>query len=478
MPVIRGRLRTPPRAERRGPTAQSVFRRAPLAAGLAALVVALGASGSVASTPVAGWITFGNGIGRSSEADGPVKSTGPRWAVKLPGRITSQPIVVRSAAGTGRSTVYAATSAGVVQAFSDTGRALWRVQVGRLAEHPCKQLDGYGVTGTPVADRITHYLYVADALGRLHALSLDSGKERPGWPVRLYPDFRQEMVWGALTVVGYSLYLGTGSYCDAPMVGHVIRVNLLTRAVSRWAVVPEARGGGGWIWGWGGLAYSSSRRSLLAVMGNAFQGGTNAGDAFREWEPYGEHLVELSPSLRVRAANHPAAVSKPEDLDFVGSPVVVKRPGCAEQVVALNKNGRVYAWETKRIAAGPVWEVHLAGASPTRPLITQAAYSAALRALYVATGRGLVKIALTARCKGRVAWTRKLGVINSTPTVAGGTVWAVGWHTTAALIGVDGRTGRVTARRALGKDRYYVGPAVLDGRMYLGSFGGLVRALG
>jgi hypothetical protein len=417
---------------------------------VAALVGTLGASGSVASTPVSGWITFGNGIGRSSDAGGAVKSTGARWAVKLPGHITSQPIVVRSAAGTGRATVYAATSAGVVQAFSDTGRELWRVQVGRIADHPCKQLDGYGVTGTPVADRVTHYLYVADALGRLHALSLDSGKERPGWPVRLYSDVRQELVWGALTVVGYSLYLGTGSYCDAPMVGHVIRVNLLTRAVSRWAVVPEARGGGGGIWGWGGLAYSSSRRSLLAVTGNAFRGGTNDGDAFREWEPYGEHLVELTPSLRVRSANHPADVNTPDDLDFVGSPVVVTRPGCREQVVALNKNGRVYAWETKRIAAGTVWQVRLAGADPAHPLITQAAYSAALRALYVTTGKGLVKIALTAGCKGRVAWTRKLGVINSTPTVAGGTVWAVGWHTGAVLEGVDGRTGKVVARRALG----------------------------
>src|SRR4029077_21135684 len=90
------------------------------------------------------------------------------WALKLPGRITSQPIVVRGAPGTHRATVYFATSAGVVQAISDTGRLLWRVQVGKL-NHVCPQLDGYGVTGTPVADPVSHALYLADGVGRLHA---------------------------------------------------------------------------------------------------------------------------------------------------------------------------------------------------------------------------------------------------------------------------------------------------------------------
>ncbi len=395
--------------------------------------------------------------------------------MKLPGRITSQPIVVRGAPGTHRATVYFATSAGVVAAFSDTGRQLWRVHVGKL-EHVCKQLPGYGVTGTPVADPVTHSLYFVDGVGRLHGLDLKTGKERAGWPVRLYPDFRQELVWGALTAIHGSLYFGTGSYCDAPMVGKIFRVNARTRDVSHWDVVPQERGGGGGVWGWGGIAYSSARQSLLAVTGNAFRGGSNDGDSFREWEPYGEHLVELSLALRLRAASHPAGLTAPNDLDFVGSPVVVTRPGCPEQVIALNKNGRLYAWRTKAIEAGPVWTLQLAPSNPP-VLVTQAAYSADLRALFVDTPNGLVKIAIGSVCTGRVQWKRKQGVIQSTPTVAGSIVWQVGWHSGAVLIGIDGRTGRVRERHALGKDLYYIGPAILDGRMYLGSFGGLVRAL-
>ena len=144
---------------------------------------AAGSSGSIAVT---GWTTFGNGPGRSSVASAAVRAgVGNTWAVRLPGHITSQPIVVRGAPGTHRATVYFATSAGVVAAFSGIGRELWRVQVGKL-EHVCKQLPGYGVTGTPVADAVTRSLYFVDGVGMLHALDLRTGKERAGWPVRLY----------------------------------------------------------------------------------------------------------------------------------------------------------------------------------------------------------------------------------------------------------------------------------------------------
>ena len=81
--------------------------------------------------------------------------------------------------------------------------------------------------------------------------------------------------------------------------------------MSHWDVVPPEHGGGGGIWGWGGIAYSSVRHSLLAVTGNAFRGGTNDGTSFREYEPYGEHLVELSLSLQVRSASHPTGLRQP-----------------------------------------------------------------------------------------------------------------------------------------------------------------------
>jgi outer membrane protein assembly factor BamB len=427
---------------------------------------------------LSGWLTFGNDPGRSGAA-GRKASGSPRarWSIQLPaGRITSQPIVVRGVFGGTRATVYVATSAGQVYALSDGGRILWRAFVGRLS-HQCPQLDGYGVTGTPVVDPATRSLYAADALGKLHALDLATGKERAGWPVRIFSDFRDELVWGALLAVRGSIYVPTGSFCDEPMIGKVIRVEERTRRVSRWISVPASSGGGGGIWGWGGVAYSARRGSLLAVTGNAFRGGSNDGDRFREWAPYGEHLVELSRRLKLRAANHPADVNEVQDLDFAGSPVIVSRPGCGELAVALNKNGRLYAWRTAKIAAGPSWSVRLIPDDPRHPLISQPTYSRALHAIFVSTQRGLVKVAVTRKCRGRIAWRHRLGAVNGTATIAGTTVWLVPWHTHGALLGIDGRTGRTRTQLGLGPDRYLVGPAVLDGRLYLGSYGGIVRAL-
>ena len=64
----------------------------------------------------------------------------------------------------------------LVYALAENGYVRWRVDLGQL-ERVCQQIDGYGVTGTPVIDLATHALYVADAFGRVHALDLATGAE-------------------------------------------------------------------------------------------------------------------------------------------------------------------------------------------------------------------------------------------------------------------------------------------------------------
>ena len=212
--------------------------------------------------------------------------------------MTSQPLVARNVPRKGDTTVYVATSAGFVYALAANGYVRWRVDLGRFVLPACPQIpDGWGVTGTPVIDPATRTLYVADAFGRLHAFDLATGAERAGWPVVLYRDYRRELVWGAMLLVDGAIYAGTGAYCDLPMEGKLIRVSLADRKVSSWTVVPPELGGGGGIWGWGGVAYSAKRDSLFVVTGNAFEGGSNKGAAFSEAAGYGEHLVELSRDL-------------------------------------------------------------------------------------------------------------------------------------------------------------------------------------
>jgi len=432
-----------------------------LGRGLAALAaVAIVLSGHAQQAPPS-WSTYGNRPERHNFA-----STGPapplaRWRVHLDGGILTQPLVVRDG---GTTFVYVGTTRGSVYALDETGRIRWRVELESI-DHDCPQLPRYGVTGTPVVDPQTHALYAADAVGRLHALDLATGAERPGWPVTLYDDFRSELVWGALLRVGGAVYIPTASYCDIPpMQGKLIRVSLAGRAVQAWTVVPARLGGGGGIWAWGGVSYSTKRGSIYAATGNAFARNEAAG--------YGEHLVELTPALRVRSANHPPSVAPQGDIDFGGAPMLVSARGCGELVVAPSKNGRLYAWRSAALRRGTAWTFDLRRLKPTYALVTELAYAPPLRSIFVATGTRLVRLSLTRNCKPRLQWTVRIPrwAYNGSPTVAGGLVW-FGLTKTKRLLAVDARTGRVRATVAL-NGAALAAPAAASGRLYVGTMTG------
>jgi len=226
-------------------------RRTWLAAALVLLLVSSGAE----AQPSGGWLTYGNDVARSSATGTSLSppSVRPAWYTPISGRVSSQALVAQDVPGPGQRTIYVATSKGTVYALAENGYIRWRVELGQL-DRVCHQIDGYGVTGTPVIDPGMSSIFLADAFGRLHALDLATGAERAGWPVSVYTTWRRELVWGALTIVNGSIYFGTGAYCDRPMVGKIFRVDIATRAVSRWQVVPPSRGGGGGVWGWGGVS--------------------------------------------------------------------------------------------------------------------------------------------------------------------------------------------------------------------------------
>jgi hypothetical protein len=278
----------------------------------------------------------------------------------------------------------------------------------------------------------------------MHALDLATGAERPGWPVTLYDDYRDEIEWGALALVDGSVYAGTGSYCDQPAVTPIYRVSTTTREVTSWTPVPRELGGGGGVWGWGGVAYSPARDSLYVVTGNAIQENETAG--------YGERLVELSPDLGVRSSSHPVDIVRHDDLDFVGSPVIADVPGCGEVVAAVNKNGTLYGWRADAVAAGPTWSVRLQAADPNKPVLTQPAWSDRFRSFYVVSFAELLRVGIGSDCKPAVTWRLdvKNPTLNSSPTVAGGTVWLELSASPGTLLGVDGATGKVRVRRRVG----------------------------
>ncbi len=443
-----------------------------------AFVLPLLLGGSAGAQGTGGWLVYGNDLPRTSATATSLSapSVRPAWFTPVAGRISSQALVAEDMPGPGRRTVYVATSKGVVYALGENGYIRWRVELGQL-ERICGQIDGYGVTGTPAIDPETRALYLADAFGRLHALDLETGTERSGWPVTLYPDFRRELVWGALAIVNGSVYLGTGSYCDRPMVGKVLRVEIATRRVSQWIAVPQRLGGGGGVWGWGGIAYSASHDSLFLATGNAFRGGANVGKRFRESAGFGEHLVELGRDLSVRAANHPSEIRAPLDLDFVGSPVVFSNRSCGELVGLLNKDGYLYVWRSANIARGRLFSLRVARPTLAAPLLSQIAYSPLTQALYVSTPSRLVRVDINRRCLARIAWSKPVGagLLNGSPSVAGNTVWVVENHVVgSALLGFDAVTGRNRFRARL-KGPTVVAPTIVGQRLYVGTYVGGVQ---
>ena len=200
---------------------------------------------------ITGWLSFGNGAARPGSTATALdpRTLRPNWFRATDGMVTTQPLVARNVPAAGQQTAYVATNAGRVIAYAPNGYVRWQRTLGALP-NSCSQLADWGVVGTPVIDPGSRALYVADGFGLLHALDLVTGQDRPGWPVRIYDDPSAELVWGALAFVGGSVYVGTGSYCDRSMVGKLIRVEVATRRMSTWAVVPSELGGGGSIWGW------------------------------------------------------------------------------------------------------------------------------------------------------------------------------------------------------------------------------------
>ena len=117
----------------------------------AAAIAVLLVTGASAAGPPA-WTTYGGDPGRTGAASAalspPLK---PAFVLPLRGRVTSQVLAARDVPSAGLTTLYVTTSAGLVYAVSETGYVRWRVDLGQLA-NDCPQLDGYGVTGTPVID--------------------------------------------------------------------------------------------------------------------------------------------------------------------------------------------------------------------------------------------------------------------------------------------------------------------------------------
>jgi hypothetical protein len=142
---------------------------------------------------------------------------------------------------------------------------------------------GDGIRGTPVIDPLSRTLYVAvGASGQhqIHALSVDNGSERSGWPVILSPttltasgvafNSSNQNQHGALLLANNILYIPFGGhYGDGGTYrGWIVAINTANPTqVSGWVTIGSNKMG---IWGHGGLA--SDGTNVFAATGNGVDG--------------------------------------------------------------------------------------------------------------------------------------------------------------------------------------------------------------
>jgi outer membrane protein assembly factor BamB len=432
----------------------------------------------------ADWATYGSSVDRSGFNSSEtalttrnVKSLKQRWSAPVGGLIDTQPVIASGVRVGHRQTrtdlVYVGNESGRFEAVNAAnGRVVWRRELGAV-HTSCADLPSYGITGTPQIDRYRHSVFVVTR-GKAFQLDLATGRTKHKWVITNDP--QHEHNWSALTLSRGILYVALAGICDQePYRGHIVATNVRTRKrIADWVVTRSGGRFGGGIWSFGGVSVDS-RGDIYTATGDSSGPNQRLG--------YAEHVVRLTPHLRVRASNYPGV--KGQDADFGSTPLLYRAPGCPPQLAVGNKHGLFFLYDRGRIGHGPVQKIHLGGSKDGgKALLGTAAYWPQRRTLYVSNplhhGRyapGIVAFRVTGHCRLARAWNaRGPKKLTSSPTVANGVVYygnGRGRH----VVALDARTGKHLKRLNV-HGAIFNAPSVLRGVVYAGSWHGRLYAFG
>jgi hypothetical protein len=281
------------------------------------------------------------------------------FAGATPGHVYAQPLYIESGPA-GRGTFFVATENNDVYALDEaTGAVVWKRNVGTPAARTgagCGQTSPIGVTGTPAIDLPTRTLFLDAAVAaqedgpiathQIHALSIDDGTERPGWPfdastlqspdgIAFQADAQNQR--GALLIVGGVVYVAYGGHDGDCGIYHgwVVGVPVAGPAGVRAYATPCVGCG---MWAPGGP--SSDGTSIYVTTGN----GTTGNQA---WQG-NEAVLRLGPGPTFSGqpadywapSDWPALDNRDADMSGTG-PLVVDAPALTPSrlVIALGKDG-------------------------------------------------------------------------------------------------------------------------------------------
>jgi len=406
------------------------------------------------------------------------------FAPALTGQIYAQPLYVENGPN-GHEAFVVATEKNHVTAIDAAGAILWDRAYGAPASGglPCGNIAvrgaTLGITGTPVVDDASRTIYfdaMTDDGGenrhRVHAVSLDDGSERAGWPVDVSSavpgfDSNHQNQRGALLLVSNVLYVPYGGHFGdcLPYYGWIVGVDVAHPSTVRtwraagpptWSTKPPVAGGG--IWGSGGLATDGAY--LYATTGNSLDGGFRAPP---DWVG-GNAVIKLGLgpvfSNRARDEFHPSnwGALDDDDLDLGGSSAVLfDMPGAPfpHLVAALGKDGKLYLLDRDDLGGrgGALSVTHVGNgaitggpAAYTTPRGAYVAFRMVGAPVYCANGGnlGVAKIAPADPPTASVAWCSKETDLGSPiATSPDGKSSFVVWDAGKCLRGFDGDSGEL-----------------------------------
>jgi len=394
----------------------------------------------------------------------------------LTGTMVASPLYLENGPG-GKGAFYAVTNTNDAFALDETtGAVIWTKNIGpapAASGAGCGRIMPIGMISTPVIDAQARTIYMAGGVGtasierhEVHALSVDDGSERPGWPVDVSQMTAGTLTFtpppqnqrSALSLVNGIVYVAYGGHVGdcGPYHGWVVAIDTKDpKKTGAWATGGQGEG----IWATGGMA--SDGTGVFAVTGNA----TSLTATHLDSEEV-VHLTGLATLDRSTTKNtyYPANwfTMDAADADFGSTnPVYVTIPGStpASYLLAISKGGGLYLLDPKNLgglgghvvlfdlAGGGAASLHGAPIAYTTPSGVHAAFyeDGGVLCPNGQMGTNIVSVLLRpgAPPTPRVVWCSQIaGGYSPIATSTDGKSDAIVWYmNTGGLAAVDGETG-------------------------------------
>jgi hypothetical protein len=422
----------------------------------------------------------------------------------------------------GRGVFFAVTTGNNVVALDETtGTPVWPAH--NIGASPtsngtapdgneiCGSIHPLGILSTPVIDPQSRTIFVAGAVGttsilrhEVHALSVDNGSERSGWPVNVSAVTAGPVAFGpltmyqnqrsALSLVNGILYVAYGGHVGdcGPYHGWVIAISTSTPTptVGAWATggIGEA------IWAAGGMA--SDGNGVFAMTGNNTTGTNTHVDS--------EQVVRITGLGTLSRTNanlfFPSTWRAMDNVDAdlgSNSPLYIQVPGATPStyVVAISKDGHMFLLNSTNlggmggqvvdfpVASSNDMNIHTVPAAYTTSTGVHVTFSTDGGAMCPAggpTGRVIMSVLIPPGSPPapRVLWCAALSGSVTSPiaTTTDGRSDAIVWYmSNNRLVGVDGDTGAVVVQSAdtCTAIQRWTSPIAVKGRIIAGGDGHL-----